>query len=122
MAFAMYYNDLDATEIDRVINNPPAGLSNADRQLVTAIWNGGFSTWRTAPVLLPDDPIAAGDPGVHRVVIDARVQGQPVTVQRARDLFYRIYNLGLQSANPHLYAIAGAIADDMATTAQEPYP
>ena len=119
MAFAIFYNREDLTPIAAELTRQD--LSNNDRRFAQAIWQGGASGWNTAP-LAPREYQCVQTPEGERcdddiriLVIDAQVQGQPVTLQQTRDFLYR------QSSLPGGIYLAG-LADDMGRTAVEPWP
>ena len=71
MAFAIYYNDEDASTISGSLNR--SDLTQAEAQMARKIWNGGLKNWSTAPFSL----CTCDDPNTYpvtsrRIVIDAQ--------------------------------------------------
>lgn len=122
MAFAIFYEDSDITSIAANINGN-LFPSNADRQLAKAFWDAGLSTWQMAPLgqISTCNPGEPPNPLSRRIVINGTFQGQPLTLQRFRDLLYRI---AAQATLPEASRYLRALADDMggASGACEPYP
>lgn len=110
MAFAIFYEQSDLAAIAANVNGVQFASQN-DRNLARACWNGGLSGWQTAPQGVSTcNPGEPPNPLSYRVVINATLQGQPVTLQQFRDLLYRIAALNPQNAAVQ-YIIA--LADDM---------
>lgn len=107
MAYAILYNRQDLTPI--VAECTKASLQGQDKQFAARIWREGLDTWDTAPVA----PLQyqQGDPDTRIVVINTTT-----TLQELRDFLYRQCNNNLGA----VYMCA--IADDLATSALDPWP
>jgi hypothetical protein len=107
MAFAIFYDMADLVPFTTDFTAPT--LSGSDKTLATKIWNGGLSGWQSAPVAPPQ--YQQGDPDTRILVINAT----NVTKQNMIDLLRRVAPLpGCGFLRP--------IADDMVTSAIEPWP
>lgn len=99
MSFVLFYGTSDLAGFVNGLGNANIKMSAADKRLGDAIWNGGLSTWQTAP-LAENAPApynetrmpggANYDPDQRYVVIAATVQGQTVTAQQMIDLLRRV--------------------------------
>jgi hypothetical protein len=107
MAFAIFYNRQDLTPIVAEATRPT--LTGADRTLAQKLWNGGLKGWDQAPVYGGRE--AEGDPDCRVVIVSA----QGVSKQDMIDLLYRLAN---QPGAEYMRAIA----NDMESTAIEPWP
>lgn len=113
MSFRIFYNQADLTPIVANIQNPPPSLSTPDKQLALRIWNGGLSSWQTAPQgEPPGDP---PDPLCRVVTINNTFNGQTITKQMMIDLLRRVC-----AADPVNAQYMCAIANDMVSSAREP--
>lgn len=113
MSFRIFYNVQDMTAIVAQVQNPLAGLGNADKTLARACWNGGISAWQTAPQgQPPGDPF---DPDCRVIAVDAKVGGQAVTLAQFIALLERMC-----AVDPINAQYMCAIASDLRTSAREP--
>lgn len=120
MAFAIFYNPADLTELMSGLTR--ADLPQGERALCNAFWNSGVSTWQTAPVAADewrcvDTPLGQRCDDVRMIVVSGKFQGKDLTLQQFRDLLYRL-------TAPLNAPILSALADDMAgrSGAVEPWP
>ena len=113
MSFRIFYNVQDLTAIVAQTQNPLAGLSNADKNLAKACYNGGISAWQTAPQgQPPGDPF---DPDCRVITVAATYQGQTVTLAQFIALLERMC-----AADPVNAQYMCAIASDLRSSAREP--
>ena len=147
MAFALLYGGADSQKIQDSYQAARTSLSNNDRLNVDAVWNGGLSGWNSDanrvyntatgawhPVCLEADGVTPKpglcDQDTHLIPITGTwarsvaaygaVAGQPITRAGFVGLLKR-----MGAADPDTSRgawIAGALADDLASTALEPYP
>lgn len=113
MAFAMFYNRQDASQIAAEVGR--TDLSAADKNYGQKLWNGGLKDWSSAPVAPANSPyfgegVEAGNPTLIFVV-----SGVGVSKAETADWLMRLAG---DSASYYLEAIAL----DMLQTAVEPWP
>lgn len=114
MAFAIFYDDQDASVIAGTISRND--LTTQERQTAQKIWNGGMKNWATAPFALSpcDDPNTFPVTS-HRVVIDS----PGITKQTLVDLLNSVAtHIGLPQPGGYLTTLAL----DVAQCAVEPWP
>ncbi len=135
--FAIFYKPADVDAIAAWATNP--NLSGGLRTYANRLWNAGLKDWSTAPqaaqttaeacVITPTDPrpnvdpvvivtpqadgtFLVCDPTIRRIVISGQQVSKAQTVQWLRDV---------AASDPGAIYMA-ALADDVASTAVEPYP
>lgn len=115
MAFAIFYDPSDASQIAGSVNANT--LPTAMKNLARKYWNGGLKNWATAPLGgSPDDPPSEWGSGSRIIVVD----GAGCTLAEFRQLLLDIAAfLGTEDAR---YLIA--LSEDMGgrSGAIEPWP
>lgn len=113
MAFGLLYNQQDLSDMVTQAQATVSRLPASDRSLFNAVWNGGLSTWQTAP----DAPARyqEGDTPVKAVVVNATSQGKAVTKEQFAQLLERLAAANVDAG--FLYSVAR----DVRNTAVEPW-
>ena len=112
MAFAMFYNRQDVSQIVAEISR--SDISAADKSCALKLWNGGLKNWSTtAPAPANSPYFGEGIPANPTLMFV--VGGSGVTRQLTVEWLRR---LSVGSASAYLEAIA----EDMLITAVEPWP
>lgn len=108
MAFALFYNSADMTQIVAAFQRAAATLKGADRTYASSILTAGLSSWTTAPVA----PVNKrdGDNDTRLVVITTS------TKTAFRDFLLKL--CANNTGEVHMCAIA----KDMVKTSAEPWP
>jgi hypothetical protein len=112
MAFALFYNRQDASQIAAEITR--SDLSTSDKNLAQKLWNGGLKNWSSAPVAPVNSPyFGEGVPDNPTLMIVVNAVG--VSKQNLIDWLNRL------APTSGCYYL-GAIAADVAVSAVEPWP
>lgn len=72
MAFYIYYNDKDFSELVMAMQEASIDptLTAQQRNQITSLLNAGVSAYLSAPYLPPNDPRATNDPLCRRVLVN----------------------------------------------------